>query len=252
MELRQEAQIYEMPHLLTYYECDETGHPSMSMLLGMISMVSDEHSLSLGMNTQAVHETGGTWVVSGYEGQLAKKQPVFGETVILGTRAVAYNRFFALREFWVTDQERRVEYARIKSIFVFMNLASRRMESIPAAMIEPYQAPLVTRIPRLKRPHKLDVATAVQAQEYHVRYFDIDANHHVNNARYFDWLLDPLGRDFLNDHRPQNFNLQYLQEVRAGELVTSQVHAPVASGHTSCHQINVGNKLAAIAEIDWY
>ncbi len=24
MELKQEAQTFEMPHLLTYYECDET------------------------------------------------------------------------------------------------------------------------------------------------------------------------------------------------------------------------------------
>ena len=41
MELKQETQTYEMPHLLTYYECDETGHPSMSMLLSMISMASE-------------------------------------------------------------------------------------------------------------------------------------------------------------------------------------------------------------------
>ena len=37
MELKQEAQTFEMPHLLTYYECDETSHPSLSMILSMIS-----------------------------------------------------------------------------------------------------------------------------------------------------------------------------------------------------------------------
>ena len=83
MELKQETQTYEMPHLLTYYECDETGHPSMSMLLSMISMASDEHSMALGMGIEKVQATGGgTWVVSGYEGQLAEQQPVFGETII--------------------------------------------------------------------------------------------------------------------------------------------------------------------------
>lgn len=68
MELKQEAQIFEMPHLLTYYECDETSHPSLSMILSMISMVSDEHSMALGMGTEEIQATGGTWVVSGYVG----------------------------------------------------------------------------------------------------------------------------------------------------------------------------------------
>lgn len=116
MELKQEAQTFEMSHLLTYYECDETSHPSLSMILSMISMVSDEHSMSLGMGTKEIQSTGGTWVVSGYEGHLSAKQPSFSETVILGTKAVSYNRFFAVRDFWITGKEHQIEYARIRSI----------------------------------------------------------------------------------------------------------------------------------------
>ena len=251
MKLTQDAQTFEMPHLLTYYECDETGHPSMSMLLSMISMVSDEHSMSLGLGIDEVQTTGGTWVVSGYEGQLNNDQPHFGETIILGTRAVAYNRFFAVREFWVMDKEHQVEYARFKSIFVFMNLKTRRMESIPPALIEPFKSPLVKRIPRLKRPHKLVETVAVVEQEYRVRYFDLDANHHVNNARYFDWLLDPLGREFLQGHQLRSFSLQYLQEVRDGETIKSRVNQPSADEATSYHQIARGDQVAARAEIKW-
>lgn len=47
MELRQEKQVYEIPHRLTYYECDDTGHPTMGMLLSMMTMVSDAHSIAL-------------------------------------------------------------------------------------------------------------------------------------------------------------------------------------------------------------
>lgn len=252
MELKKEPQTYEMSHLLTYYECDETGHPSMSMLLGMISMVSDEHSMSLGMGTDEVQSSGGTWVVSGYEGHLANQQPRFGEVVILGTKAVAYNRFFAVREFWVTDKDHQVEYARFKSIFVFMNLETRRMVSIPSELIKPFHSPMVKRIPRLKRPAGLDEESTKLSKDYRVRYFDLDANHHVNNARYFDWLLDPLGRDFLRQHQVCDFSLQYLQEVRNGEIVTSLVNPIEANEKVSRHQIKVGNTIDAIAEIKWY
>lgn len=254
MELKQDAQTYEMAHLLTYYECDETGHPSMSMLLSMISMASDEHSLSLGMDTTLVQQTGGTWVVSGYEGQLAKEQPTFGETVILGTRAVSHNRFFAVREFWLTDEKHQVEYARLKAIFVFMNLTTRRMESIPQEMIAPYESPLVKRISRLKRPAKIAADEKIKTQDYRVRFFDLDANHHVNNARYFDWLLDPLGRDFLREHRPASFSLQYLQEVRDGQVVTSRVSMPqdVAGHLVTKHEVVTEGQADTIAEIKWF
>ncbi len=252
MELKQKTQTYEMPHLLAYYECDETGHPSMSMLLSMISMASDEHSMALGMGIEKVQATGGTWVVSGYEGQLAEQQPVFGETIILGTRAVAYNRFFAVREFWITDKEHNIEYARIKAIFVFMNLKTRRMESIPTTLIEPFHSPVVKRIPRLKRPQKLNENAPIVEKDYRVRYFDLDANHHVNNARYFDWLLDPLGRDFLKTHRLKKFNLQYLQEVRDGEKIDSKVSKLIEGQRTTRHQISSDNQIDAIAEIEWY
>lgn len=253
MDLEQDAQTYEMAHLLTYYECDETGHPSMSMLLSMISMASDEHSMSLGMDTDLVQQTGGTWVVSGYEGELTKEQPTFGDTVILGTRAVAHNRFFAVREFWLADEKHQVEYARIKAIFVFMNLTTRRMESIPPAMIAPYKSPVVKRISRLKRPAKLAADEPQIQKDYQVRYFDLDANHHVNNARYFDWLLDPLGRDFLRQHRLQRFSLQYLQEVRDGETIASCVNRPrVIEGIlTTRHEIKTAC-LNTVAEVEWY
>lgn len=251
MELEQGAQTYEMPHLLTYYECDETGHPSMSMLLAMMSMVSDEHSMSLGMNTTLVQKTGGTWVVTGYEGQLSQQQPTFGQTVILGTKAVAYNRFFAVREFWMTDEQHQVEYARLKSIFVFMNLSTRRMESIPSELIEPYQSPAVKRVPRLHRPTGIDKTAPTLSKKYQVRFFDLDANHHVNNARYFDWLLDPLGREFLRSHQVKKFSLQYLQEVRDGETIISEVTRPDNDLVTS-HQVRSADDENTIAEIEWY
>lgn len=34
-------------------------------------------------------------------------------------------------------------------------------------------------------------------------FFDIDGNQHVNNAIYFNWLLDVLGYDFLTTHQPK-------------------------------------------------
>ncbi|MGN1279381.1 MAG: acyl-[acyl-carrier-protein] thioesterase [Limosilactobacillus sp.] len=251
MELRQEKRVYEMPHRLTYYECDDTGHPTLSMMLSMMTMVSDAHSISLGMDTATIQQTGGAWVITEYDGEVANEQPQFGDQVILGTRALAYNRFFALREFWMTDANHEKRYLHLRATFVFMNLAKRRLMSIPKALIEPFASPEQKRLPRLAKPAGLTDADPL-CRQYQVRYFDIDVNHHVNNARYLDWLLDPLGGEFLRTHRPVRLVIKYEHEVRENTTVTSQcqlVREP--DGLTSRHALLIAGQVCATAEIGW-
>lgn len=251
MDLQQDKQVYEIPHRLTNYECDDTGHPTMSMLFSMMTMVSDVHCIALGMDTATIQQTGGAWVVTEYDGRLSTDQPAFGDQVILGTRAVAYNRFFALREFWMTDPQHAKRYLHLRATFVFMNLQKRRLMSIPPQLITPFNSPEEKRLPRLDHPAKITVA-ATQSCQYRVRYFDIDVNHHVNNARYFNWLLDPLGSDFLRTHRPVKLAIRYEHEVQEGTTITSRYQLiRTADGLSSRHTIMVGDQVCARAELTW-
>lgn len=111
------------------------------MLISMAVQVSEEHGNSLGLDTAAIQSYGGGWVITSYEGSFAARQPINGEELILGTRAIANNRFFALREFWIQSADRQVEYVRLTGLFVYMNLQTRHLMSIPQAVIEPYHGP---------------------------------------------------------------------------------------------------------------
>lgn len=251
MELKQEKQTYEMLHQLTYYECDDTGHPTMSKMLSMMTMVSDAHCIALGMDTATIQQTGGAWVITEYDGEVATEQPRFGDQVILGTRAIAYNRFFALREFWMTDPNHEKRYLHLRATFVFMNLEKRRLMSIPKQLIEPFGSPVQKRLPRLASPAAITSADPA-SKKYQVRYFDIDVNHHVNNARYLDWLLDPLGGQFLRTHRPVRLVIKYQHEVRENTTVTSQYQlVENDDGLASRHTLLVGDQVCATAEIGW-
>lgn len=219
-ELQQNANCYEILHQIKYYECTDTGHPSLSMLASMMTMVSDAHSIFVGLDRATIEQSSGAWVVIGYEGHLSDDQPKFGDQVILGTRALAYNSFFALREFWMDDLTHQHRYAHLKALFVMMNLTKRRLMRIPAELIEPFQSPVQKRLDRPATPGKLPAA--YEQRQYRVRYYDIDINHHVNNARYFDWLTDPLGATFLRAYQPVKFTIQYQSEVQEGQLVESR------------------------------
>lgn len=250
-ELKQDANCYEMQHQLAYYECTDSGHPSMSMVFSMMTMVSDAHSIALGLNHDVVTVTGGAWVVIGYEGHFAKEQPTFGDQNIIGTRAIAYNQFFALREFWLCDPEHRHDFVRLRAMFVMMNLTKRRLMRIPEQLITPFNSPLKKRLPRLETPTEL--GDDFTSQDYRVRYFDIDINHHVNNARYFDWLLDPLGADFLRRYQPETLKIRYEEEVQEGAMVESRYRIEHRSDQqlTTIHEIWSAGKCCTAAEISW-
>ena len=63
-------------------------------------------------------------------------------------------------------------------------------------------------------------------------------------------FLIRLGAIFYAEIR---FNLQYLQEVRNGEIVESKVNKLQTNDEkVTYHQIGVGEQIDAIAEIEWY
>ncbi|MDD6892826.1 MAG: thioesterase [Lactobacillus sp.] len=245
--------VYEARHRLSYYECDATGHPSLSMLISMAVQVSEEHGNLLGLDTAVVQSYGGGWVITSYEGSFAKQQPVNGEEIILGTRAIANNRFFALREFWIQSADHKIEYAHLTGLFVYMNLKTRHLMSIPSAIIEPYHGPEKKRLPRLAKACELkDVKFK---NDYHVRFFDIDSNRHVNNARYFDWMQDPLGAEFLSSHRLKHMTMSYEKEVRYGQTITSEISSPYYNENgelATDHRIVFDSQLAAASTMIWH
>ena len=44
-------------------------------------------------------------------------------------------------------------------------------------------------------------------------YTDLDANGHVNNARYADWMCNILGIDLMQEYEPESVILNYNHEV---------------------------------------
>ncbi|BAP86231.1 acyl-ACP thioesterase [Paucilactobacillus hokkaidonensis JCM 18461] len=251
--MKLEPNEFEMEHQVTYYECDPPGFVTTGMLINMAVLVSAKQSDSLQVGTDFVNDNGGGWVITNYEINV-NDLPRIDEVVVLGTRATSYNRYFAFREFWVRDQSGH-EYAHIAGMFVFMDFASRKMAKIPASIIDPYHSTEVKRIQRIANPDAIEADEAVDSNQYRVRYYDIDSNHHVNNSHYFDWMLDVLGADFLKTHTLKKMNIKYAREIRYGQMVDSFATVPQTDSQDTelmtKHEIKVDNVLTTQANCWW-
>lgn len=248
----EKPQEYTMRHHLAYYECDQSSHPSLSMLVAMAVLVSERHAEEMGCGRAAGLKHNGAWIILSYEGELSVEQPVFGDEIVLGTKMVGVNRFFAQREFWLADLAGH-RFATMTGQLSFVDLTKRRIQAIPEELVAPFNAPKLKGLTRPRNQESLTAESADRQAQYQVRYFDIDGNHHVNNTRYFDWMLDPLGADFLNQHQLRRFNISYKNEVRYPDQVTSRYKIQRSGDRKveTMNQIFVADKLSADASFLW-
>ncbi len=238
---------FELPHQLTYYECDPQGNLQLGMLFNLGVLAAEIENQGTGVGLGAANELGGGWVVVNYAGTFDLTHFHAGDQIVVATRVKAFNKFFSLREFSIRDQSGH-EWVHYEATFVFMDLVKRRIMTIPPVLIEQYDLAPVKRIPRVPTPSDLVVDDTWQQHQYDVRYFDIDMNGHVNNSHYFDWMLEALGAEFLQTHQLTGVKIQFDHEVRYGQRVTSQVKV---ADLVTYHQIKTADQGAARAELTW-
>ena len=170
--------------------------------------------------------------------------PRFAEEITIETEALSYNRLFCYRRFTIYDESGQAIIQMLAS-FALMDRDSRKVHSVDPEMVAPYQSEFSKKIIRGPKYTDLDNPTS---KDYHVRFYDLDMNGHVNNSKYLDWIFEVMGADFLMNHIPQKINLKYVKEVRPGGMISSSYEL---DGLQSCHQVTSQGVVNAQALIQW-
>ncbi|QBO36572.1 acyl-ACP thioesterase [Periweissella cryptocerci] len=245
--------VFAEEHRVLYYEADITGKLTTANILNLAILASGDQSETLGVGNAEIHAQNIGWVILQYNIDITRR-PSVGEQIVIKTQADHYNPYFAVRNFWLeTSQGEKL--VDIRAIFTMIDMEARKMVRIPQVMMEAYQADKVKKIERIPNPMQLAETELPEVMHnfYHVRFFDIDHNHHVNNAHYFTWMQDPLGAEFLTQNEVVNINIKYESEIRYGSEINSYYKIlPAVDGIvTTLHQIRVDNELMTEAEMKW-
>ena len=102
--------------------------------------------------------------------------------------------------------------------FVLMDRDSRKVHAVEPEIVAPYQSEFSKKL--LRGPKYPALENPVN-KDYHVRFYDLDMNGHVNNSKYLDWIFEVMGADFLMKYIPKRINLKYVKEVRPGGMIAS-------------------------------
>jgi medium-chain acyl-[acyl-carrier-protein] hydrolase len=212
-------------------------------LVNVMLYYSGIQSTQLGRADAYFHELGMTWIVTDYEIKVNRLPRAFEEITIV-TEAKSYNKFFTYRDFEVFDEQGNL-LVTLHSTFSLMKIEERKLASLKAEYLEPYEA---DKIKTIRRGPQLPNFDEPFAKDFEVRYSDLDTNNHVNNSKYLNWVLDTLSLEFLSTHEMAHMHVRFVKEIAYGHTVHSLAEE---QENQTIHQIQVDGVVHFESLITW-
>lgn len=235
---------YQMKMKIPFDMADMNGHVKLPDVILLSLQVSGMQSIELGVSDKAILEDYNlVWIITDYDIEVVRL-PRFAEEITIETEALSYNRLFCYRRFTIYDEAGQ-EIIRMLATFVLMDRDSRKVHAVEPDIVAPYQSDFDKKL--IRGPKYANLEEPI-SKDYHVRFYDLDMNGHVNNSKYLDWIFEVMGADFLTQYIPKKINLKYVKEVRPGGVITSSVER---TGLESKHEITSDGATNAQAIITW-
>ncbi|WP_247928795.1 acyl-[acyl-carrier-protein] thioesterase [Streptococcus mitis] len=235
---------YQMNMKIPFDMADMNGHIKLPDVILLSLQVSGMQSIELGVSDKAILEDYNlVWIITDYDIEVIRL-PRFAEEITIETEALSYNRLFCYRRFTIYDEAGQ-DLIHMMATFVLMDRDSRKVHAVEPEIVAPFQSEFDKKLNRGPKYANLEEPVS---KDYHVRFYDLDMNGHVNNSKYLDWIFEVMGADFLIHYIPKKINLKYVKEVRPGGVITSSVER---TGLESKHEITSDGATNAQAIITW-
>lgn len=200
-------------HLDRYYRMKP------SAMLHFIMRTVSAHCTDLGVSWDDIRPLNLIWVVGRSHLQVTR-MPRLDERLIVETWPMPATRSAYPRAAVVKTLEGEVLY-RCTTLWALMNRTTRRLVlpgdsgiSVPGYVLGD----------ELPVPSSFAAAPLDEISQRKVCFSELDANGHMNNTRYLDWVNDLLPSSFHETHPFRDVTVCYLSEAREGQTVTLSRH----------------------------
>lgn len=208
--------MYQYQTRIRYSELDESGHLKPEALLDHFQDCSTFQSEDLGVGIGYLKERHMVWVLSSWQ-IVAKRYPVLGETVMVGTQPYEFKSFMGFRNF-VMEDEAGERIACANAVFSLIDIETARPMRPTKEMLEKYV--ISERLTMDYAPRKITIPDEMlKGNEITILPHHLDMNHHVNNGQYVRLAMDALSEK-LPVHQ---LRVEYKKQVRLGEVLIPYV-----------------------------
>ena len=202
------------------FHCDFSGRLFMGHLGNHLLNAADFHSTDRGFGMKYLMTIKRSWVLSRLAIEV-NEMPEQYTKFNVETWVENAMRFFTQRNFAVTDDNGKV-YGYGRSVWAMIDTDSRQPCDIlsikDGAINEWIEAEKPCPIDKGGRVKMSDNAEFVHAIDTY--YNDVDINGHINSVKYIEHVLDLWSIDWYKAHRIQRFEIAYVAESHAGDMLS--------------------------------
>lgn len=209
--------IFIEEYKVPYYDSNIRGYASPESLLAYMGELATLHSDHVGLDIGNLRKNNYGWMLHRWKVKI-NDYPLARDLIRIKTWASDFRKFYANREFKILDKDNR-ELVRASSVWIFLDMIRKRPIRVNDNIIELYGIES-GQIFEDFYDFNLEFDSK-EGLEFRVRKSDIDYNNHVNNVKYFQWMLEVLPKYIDEGYILKEFEILYKKEVGFGSLIKS-------------------------------
>jgi len=216
------TEIWKEPVTISSFDVGASGCLEPTYLMKHLQEAAAKHAIVLGVGFEELKKDNIFWALTHLQVEI-ERWPLMMEQVTVETWPRNIQKLYTTRDFLVKDKSDNI-LIRASSAWIMVDIARKR----PVRPQERLQnKPFVSQCMALgefptilsKVPDNLHM----KEHRRQVVYSDLDFNHHVNNTRYMEWVMDAIDPTNIEI---TSFNLHFSNEFRKGEAVTIKTGKP--------------------------
>ena len=224
---------YREHFVVRQYETDRHGALRLPVFCNYMEEVAGIHAARLGVGLHDLLPLGLSWAMRKMRLHILR-MPLAGEPTLLATWPCTRDKLTFRRDYLLTREPTGEPLVAATTQWVIFDMHSRKLAQLPDRMLLPLEQkpnPYIDnedlRIPPVRR-----AGHNPSCPSFTIRQADIDANDHVNNVRYVEFVLEaalPCSALAL-----KALDIIFRAEARYGDLIES-VTAPVDGTDLAFH-----------------
>jgi len=204
------------------YELDRQQRASLRAICSYLIETAGHHTHEIGWSIPQLMEQDRSWFFSRFLLRM-ETYPGWRDKITVETWPPGSQKLLALRDWRIFSGQQLIGLAT--SGWLMIDVEKRRPlrpESYPdwKRFLQPERSIPHTfgRLPALDGGGE-----SLQAQDFRVRFGDVDVNDHANYLSYIDWILEAVPPATRDEQRIAEMEVHFLREVNFGEQLFSRV-----------------------------
>jgi medium-chain acyl-[acyl-carrier-protein] hydrolase len=241
---------FEKQFELRYFEMNKFGEAAATTILTLLEETAADHCYAINHSLYDLGAQNIGWVLlSGI--MTMDRYPTYKEKITIRTWLSSYSLIKGVRENIIYDEKRNV-IGKAKGLWVFFDIKRRRPIQIFDSIKERWSYCKDESINHDISKRIKAVDSAANSKAFRVNRFDVDANQHVSNIKYLQWLIESVSEEIIDNYYLYSIDGRFIAEAQYGDTIVSFTERDISDNsfvHTIKNQKS--DKVCATAKTFW-